>query len=119
MQDTEGKPIKLNGKPAEFTAKDFTTMNFATAEDKGKSANKFTKFLLGGFQRTSFKKEINKQLHHMFGDTPLPLKWRGFSCYSRATCSVPKRLRNATDCDTFECGRKKKGYGASTLESSP
>lgn len=24
MQDTEGKPIKLNGKPAEFTAKDFT-----------------------------------------------------------------------------------------------
>jgi hypothetical protein len=67
MQDTEGKPIKLNGKPAEFTAKDFTATNFATAEDKAKWANKFTKFILGGFQRNSFKKEIYKQLHHMFG----------------------------------------------------
>lgn len=67
MQDMEGKPIKLSGKPAEFTAKDFTTTNFATAEDKAKWANKFTKFILGGFQRNSFKKEIYKQLHHMFG----------------------------------------------------
>jgi len=67
MQDTRGKPIKLNGKPAEFTAKDFTNTNFATAEDKAKWANKFTKFILGGFQRNSFKKEIYKQLHHMFG----------------------------------------------------
>ena len=67
MQDTEGKPIKLSGKPAEFTGKDFTSTNFATAEDKAKWANKFTKFILGGFQRNSFKKEIYKQLHHMFG----------------------------------------------------
>jgi hypothetical protein len=67
MQDTKGKPIKLNGKPAEFTAKGFTTTNFATAEDKAKWANKFTKFVLGGFQRNSFKKEIYRQLHHMFG----------------------------------------------------
>jgi len=67
MQDTEGKPIKLNGKHAEFTAKDFTATNFATAEDKAKWANKFTKFILGGFQRNSFKKEIYKQLQHMFG----------------------------------------------------
>ena len=67
MQDTRGKPIKLNGKPAEFTAKDFFNTNFTTAEDKAKWANKFTKFILGGFQRSSFKKEIYKQLHHMFG----------------------------------------------------
>ena len=67
MQDSKGKPIKLNGKPAEFTAKDFTTTNFATAEDKAKWVNKFTKFVLGGFQRNSFKKEIYRQLHHMFG----------------------------------------------------
>ena len=67
MQGTEGKPIKLNGKPAEFTAKDFTATNFATAEDKTKWANKFTKFILGGFQRNSFKKEIYKQVQHMFG----------------------------------------------------
>jgi hypothetical protein len=67
MQDTKGKPIKLTGKPAEFTAKDFTTTNFATAEDKAKWANKFTKFVLGGFQRNSFKKEIYRHLHHMFG----------------------------------------------------
>ena len=67
MQDIEGKPIKLSGKPAGFTGKDFTSTNFATAEDKAKWANKFTKFILGGFQRSSFKKEIYKQLHHMFG----------------------------------------------------
>jgi uncharacterized protein YbgA (DUF1722 family) len=67
MQDTEGKPIKLNGKPTEFTAKGFTATNFATAEDKAKWANKFTKFILGGFQRNAFKKETYKQLQHMFG----------------------------------------------------
>jgi hypothetical protein len=49
MHDIEGKPIKLNGKSAEFTAKDFTNTNFATAEDKAKWANKLTKFILGGF----------------------------------------------------------------------
>jgi len=67
MQDTEGNRIKLNGKPAEFTAKDFTATNFATAEDKAKWANKFTKFILGGLQRSAFKKEIYKQIQHMFG----------------------------------------------------
>lgn len=67
MQDTKGKPIKLNGKPAEFSAPDFTATNFATAEDKAQWANKFTKFILGGFQRSALKKEIYRQLHHMFG----------------------------------------------------
>ena len=67
MQDMQGQPIKLHGKSAEFTAKDFTATNFATAEDKAKWANKFTKFVLGGFQRGSFKKEIYKQIQHMFG----------------------------------------------------
>jgi len=67
MQDIEGNPIKLSGKPAEFKAKDFTATNFATAEDKAKWANKFTKFILGGFQRSSFRKEVYKQLQYMFG----------------------------------------------------
>lgn len=67
MQDIEGKPIKLRGKPAEFTAHDFAATKFATAEDKAIWANKFTKFILGGFQRSSFKKEVYKQLQHMFG----------------------------------------------------
>jgi hypothetical protein len=67
MQDIDGKPIKLHGEPANFTAKDFTATNFATAEEKAKWANKFTKFILGGFQRSSFKKEIYQQLQHMFG----------------------------------------------------
>lgn len=67
MQDVEGKPIKLHGRPAEFTAQDFTATNFATAEEKAKWANQFTKFILGGLQRSSFKKEIYKQLQNMFG----------------------------------------------------
>ena len=67
MQDIDGKPIKLHGKPAEFTARDFTATNFATAEEKAKWANQFTKFILGGMQRSSFKKEIYKRLQHMFG----------------------------------------------------
>jgi hypothetical protein len=67
VQDIEGKRIKLRGKPAELIAKDFTATNFATAEDKAKWTNKFTKFILGGFQRSSFKKEVYKQLQSMFG----------------------------------------------------
>jgi hypothetical protein len=67
MQDIQGKPIKLSGKSAGFTAEDFAATNFATAEDKAKWANRFTKFILGGFQRKAFNKEIYKQLHHMFG----------------------------------------------------
>jgi len=67
MQDTEGKPIKFHGNTAEFTVKDFTDTSFATAEGKAKWANKFTKFILAGFQRNSFKKEIYQQLHNMFG----------------------------------------------------
>lgn len=67
MQDIEGKPIKLSGKPAGFTAQDFTGTKFASAEDKAKWANKFTKFILGGFQRSSFRKDIYRQLHNMFG----------------------------------------------------
>lgn len=67
MQDTNGKPIKLTGKPGEFQASDFTATKWAAAEDKAKWANKFTKFILGSFQRGSFKKEIYKQLYNMFG----------------------------------------------------
>lgn len=67
MQDIEGKPIKLNGKPAGFTAQDFTATKFASAEDKARWANRFTKFIIGGFQRSAFRKEIYRQLHHMFG----------------------------------------------------
>jgi hypothetical protein len=67
MQDIQGKPIKLSGKPAVFTAQDFTATNFATTEDKAKWAIKLIKLILGGFQRKAFKKEIYKQLHHMFG----------------------------------------------------
>jgi hypothetical protein len=67
MQDTEGRPIKLYGKSAEFTARDFTATNFATAEEKAKWANKFTKFILGGFQRSSFRKDVYSQLNQMFG----------------------------------------------------
>jgi hypothetical protein len=67
MQDIEGKPIKLHGKPADFTSRDFTATKFATAEEKAKWASKFTRFILGGFQRSSFKKETYQQLQHMFG----------------------------------------------------
>ena len=67
MQDTNGKPIKLNGKPGDFQASDFTATKWATAEDKAKWANKFTKFILGGFQQGVFKNDIYRQLHHMFG----------------------------------------------------
>ncbi len=67
MKDSEGKPIKLNGRFAEFSAEDFTATNFATAQDKAQWANKFTKFILSGFQRNAFKKEIYRQLHNMFG----------------------------------------------------
>ena len=67
MQDIEGKPLQLHGKSAEFTAQEFTATNFATAQEKAKWANQFTKFILGGLQRSSFKKEIYRQLQHMFG----------------------------------------------------
>ena len=67
MQDTNGKPIKLKGKPGEFKAQDFTTSNFGTTEDKATWANKFTKFILGGFQKGSFNKKIYSRLHMMFG----------------------------------------------------
>ena len=67
MQDTAGRPIKLHGRSGEFRARDFTATNFATAEEKAKWANKFTKFILSGFQCSSFRKEIYQQLQHMFG----------------------------------------------------
>jgi len=67
MEDSEGRPIKLNGRFAEFSAEDFTATNFATAQDKAQWANNFMKFILGGFQRHAFKKNVYRQLHHMFG----------------------------------------------------
>ena len=56
MQNIEGKQIKLSGKSAEFTAKDFTTTNFVTAEDKAKWGNKFTKFITRRFSTRRFQK---------------------------------------------------------------
>lgn len=67
MPDTNGKKIKLKGKHGEFKAEDFTATNWATAEDKAKWADKFTNFILSGFQRAGFKKETYGQLHKMFG----------------------------------------------------
>jgi hypothetical protein len=67
MQDKNGKPIKLNGKPGVFKAEDFTATKWATAEEKTRWAIKFTKFILGAFQHDSFTKDIYKQLYQMFG----------------------------------------------------
>ena len=59
--------FKLTGKAVQFEAKDFVASNSGTAEDKAKWANRFVKFILGGFQRGSFNKDVYRRLRAMFG----------------------------------------------------
>jgi hypothetical protein len=59
--------FKLKGKAVRFEAKDFVASNSDTAEDKAKWANRFVKFILGGFQSGSFNKDLYRRLRAMFG----------------------------------------------------
>ena len=59
--------IKLNGIASEFQMQDFTPTKWATADEKAKIANKMTKFVLGGFQQSSFNKKMYQHLSNMFG----------------------------------------------------
>jgi hypothetical protein len=58
---------KLKGIPGNYQAPQFTTTKWNTAEDKARMTNKFTKFILNGFQQPSFTKEMYKRLSTMFG----------------------------------------------------
>jgi hypothetical protein len=61
------KQIKLKGNPGIFTAAEFTATKFATAEEKAKIANKLTRFILGGFNQSSFSQAMYTRLSNMFG----------------------------------------------------
>ena len=50
-----------------FGCEDFTPTKWATAEEKAKTANKLTRFILGGFQQASFTKGMYQRLSNMFG----------------------------------------------------
>ena len=58
---------KLRGKPRLFQPSDFSATKWNTAKDKAEMANRITKFILNGFQRASFTKEMYKRLSCMFG----------------------------------------------------
>ena len=58
---------KLKGTPGQFQASNFTATKWNTAEDKARIANKLTKFILNGFQQSSFTKDLYKRLSTMFG----------------------------------------------------
>ena len=58
---------KLKGTRSEFRPEDFTPTKWSSAEEKAKIANKLTWFILGGFQRSAFTKDIYQQLSNMFG----------------------------------------------------
>ena len=58
---------KLKGTPGNYQAPQFTPTKWNTAEDKARMTNKFTKFILNGFQEKSFTKEMYKRLSTMFG----------------------------------------------------
>jgi hypothetical protein len=58
---------KLKGTPAAFQSSNFTATKWNTTEDKARMANKLTKFILNGFQQTSFAKEMYRRLSTMFG----------------------------------------------------
>jgi len=58
---------KLKGKPGQFTDQGFTATQFASATDKATFANKMTRFILGGFQVSSFNKKMYQHLSNMFG----------------------------------------------------
>jgi hypothetical protein len=58
---------KLKGTQSEFRLEDFIPTKWSSAEEKAKIANKLTRFILGGFQRSAFTKDIYQQLSNMFG----------------------------------------------------
>jgi hypothetical protein len=58
---------KLKGTRSEFRPDNFTPTKWSSAEEKAKIANKLTRFILGGFQRPAFTKDIYQQLSNMFG----------------------------------------------------
>ena len=58
---------KLKGTPGQLRASNFTATKWNTAEDKARMANKLTKFILNGFQQSSFTKDMYKRLSTMFG----------------------------------------------------
>ena len=58
---------KLQGTPGQFEPSDFTATKWNTADDKARMANKITKFILNGFQRPSFTKEVYTRMSCMFG----------------------------------------------------
>jgi len=58
---------KLKGKPGQFTDQDFTATQFASTADKAAFANKMIRFILGGFQQSSFNKKMYQHLSNMFG----------------------------------------------------
>jgi hypothetical protein len=58
---------KLRGEPGQFQAAMFSPTKWNTAQDKAEMANKITKFILNGFQRPSFKKDMYRHLSCMFG----------------------------------------------------
>ncbi len=60
-------PGKLKGKAGKFFIEDFTPTQWASAEEKAKTANKLTKFILDGFEQASFSKGMYQHLSNMFG----------------------------------------------------
>ena len=58
---------QLKGTSGQFQDSDFTATQWSTAADKAKMANKLTKFILNGFPKDSFTKEMYKRLSNMFG----------------------------------------------------
>ena len=58
---------KLKGTPSDYQASQFTPTKWHSAEEKARMTNKFTKFILNGFQQPSFTKEMYKRLSTMFG----------------------------------------------------
>lgn len=59
--------IRLQGRPGQFQSCNFISTKWNTAEDKARMANKITKFILNGFQRSTFTKEMYQRMSCMFG----------------------------------------------------
>ncbi len=62
-----GIAINLKGKAGEFRSEDFTPTKWAAAEEKAKISNRLTRFIIGGFQQSSFTKGMYQRLSNMFG----------------------------------------------------
>ena len=62
-----GIAIKLKGKAGTFRSENFTPTKWATTEEKAKISNRLTRFILGGFQQSSFTKGMYQRLSNMFG----------------------------------------------------